>query len=227
MAAAAAGSASSPVSRGQRRHVSAGHDVARFAAQDGVRRAAGIAADDRQARRGCLQVDDPQSLYIQAVPPGAAGHREHVARVVVAGQFRPGDRAGEYHGAGYAEPAGQAPELGPVGPVPDQQQHRAASRSAGPPPGRGQDLRPRAEQGVLALARHHPGNADDHRAAGQPVPLPDGGSAGAGPERGRVHPRRQPHHPPGGLRGQRAGQPHPEVLAEIGDHIDLVADPAQ
>ncbi len=54
--------------------------------------------------------------------------------------------------------------------------------------------------------------------------LPDRGPAGTGSERLIVDPGRQPHQPRGGRRIQRPGQPDPEVLAEIGQHVDVIAD---
>ena len=45
------------------------------------------------------------------------------------------------------------------------------------------------------------------------------------PERGRVHPGRQPDEPR--PRPVRAGQPDPHVLAQVGDHVHAGADPAQ
>ena len=60
-----------------------------------------------------------------------------------------------------------------------------------------------------------------------PELVPDARAAGAGPERGRIDARRELHHPAGGLGRQRPGEPDPEVLGQVGEHVDLVADPAQ
>ena len=106
-----------------------------------------------------------------------------------------------------------------VGTVADEQQHRVAH--LGPHP------RPGPDQGVLALARDQPGHADHHRPVAQAQPVPDRGAARSGAEERHVDAGRQPHHALGRLRGQRAGQPDPDVLAQVGHHVDLVADAAE
>ena len=40
------------------------------------------------SRSGLFVLDDAQGLDVQAAAPGPAGHREHVTRVVIRGQFR-------------------------------------------------------------------------------------------------------------------------------------------
>ena len=75
-------------------------DPARLAVEHRVRRPAGVAGDDRQPRRGRLQVDDAEPLDVEAAAPGPARHREDVTRAVVRGQLRPRHGAGEADGVG-------------------------------------------------------------------------------------------------------------------------------
>jgi hypothetical protein len=91
-----------------------------------------------------------------------------------------------------------------------------------------QDLRPGRQERVLALARHEAGHADDDGAVAEAVALPDrAASLRVGTEPRRVDPRVQSRHAGGGRRGQRAGDPDPEVLAQVGDHVGVLADAAQ
>src|SRR5271157_3415882 len=70
-------------------------DVTGFAVEYGVRGSAGVAANHWQAGGRRLQVDDAETLHVQPAAARAAGHGEHVRRVVVAGELGPRDRAGE------------------------------------------------------------------------------------------------------------------------------------
>ena len=83
----------------------------------------------------------------------------------------------------------------------------------------------RADEGVLALAGDQPGDAHDHRPVAQPVPLADGGAVhvrvvGVGVHAGREAVQLGPA-------VQHPVQPDPEILTEIGRHVDPVADAPQ
>ncbi len=120
IARAASGLASRATSRPDRaRHVAAADHVAGLAVQDRVGGAARVAADDRQAGRGGLEVDDAEALDVEAAAPGPARHREDVARGVVRGQLGLRDRAGEVDGGSQPGPFGQLlAGLLPYGPAP-------------------------------------------------------------------------------------------------------------
>ena len=153
------------------------------------------------------------------MPAGAAGHREHVPGVVVGRQLGPRHGSGEDDRPGHPEPAGQPPQAAGVGPAADQQQRRVRDR--------GPDVRPGADQRVLSLAGHEAGHADHHRPAAEPEPFPEGRTPHAGAEGAGVDPGREPGHPRRSRRGQRARQPHPGVLTEVGDRVHGVAYPAE
>src|SRR5690606_28268875 len=102
----------------------AGDDPAGLAVEDGVGGSARVAGDDGQAGRGRLQVDDAEPLHVQSPAPGAAGHREDVARAVVGGQLGPGDGAGEADRGGDPGVAGQPAQVVLVGAAADDQEHR-------------------------------------------------------------------------------------------------------
>jgi len=55
-----------------------------------------------------LQVDDAKTLDVQPRAPRPARHREHVRRVIVAGEFGPGHGTGEDDGVTDAEALRQA-----------------------------------------------------------------------------------------------------------------------
>ena len=149
------------------------------------------------------------------------------AGVVVGRQFIPADRPGEQYRIRHPEPGGQPLQPGPVRAVADEHEQRRL-RVAGPRGEPGQHLRPGPDQGVLALAPHHPGHADhDLPVRVDAEPLADLGAARPGPESGRVHARRQPRHPGRRRRGQRLRQPEPEVLGQVGEDVDPRPDPAQ
>ncbi len=135
------------------------------------------------------------------------------------GQFLPRHRAGEPHRVPYALGVRQLLQARPVRAAADDQQHRVRHV--------GQDLRHRLDQGVLALARHQPGDADHHRPVRQPEPAADLGAPGLGVEGRLVHARRQLHHPGRCLRPHRGGDPRAGVLAQVGQHVGARADPAQ
>ena len=204
----------------QGRHVPAADHVAGLALEDRVGGAAGVAADDREAGRRGLEVDDAQALDVEAAAPGAAGHREDVARGVMGREFRLRDRAGEVDGGSQSGPFGQLLEVFAVRARADDEQRGVRDLP--------DDLRPGAQERVLALAADQSGDADHHPAIGQAVPLPDrlpGG--GVGPEGGRVDAGVELGQPRRRGRGERPGQPDPEVLAQVGDDVGSLADTAQ
>lgn len=91
----------------------------------------------------------------------------------------------------------------------------------------GQDRGHREDQGVLALARHQPGHADDDGPFGEPEPGPDRVAARVRVERLLVDPGRQLDHAAGGGRGERGGDPGAGVLAEVGQRVGALADPPE
>jgi len=146
-------------------------------------------------------------------------HGKHVARVVVAGKFGPRDRPGEPDRVADAEPGREPPQAAGIGTVADEQEHRVTH--LGPHP------RPGPDQGVLALAPDQPGHADHYRLCAEAQPVPDRGTARPGAEEGHVDAGRQPDHAFGRRSGQHTGQPDPDVLAQVGNHVDPVADAAE
>src|SRR4029450_8643369 len=60
-------------------------DIARLAVDHGIGGPARVAGDDGQARRGRLEVDDPEALDIKAAAAGAARHREDIPGIEVTG----------------------------------------------------------------------------------------------------------------------------------------------
>ena len=132
----------------------------------GLRRAAGVARDHRQAGRRRLQ-------QRRCPGPRRRARRRGCGRAGRTRRRRRGGRAARRPAPAPANttcsatprrrPAGAAARAS--GPSPDQQQPR--SRDPRPDP------RQRADQRVLALARHQPGHAGDHRR------LAEAGSGGA------------------------------------------------
>src|SRR5690606_38254257 len=76
--------------------VSPADHVARLALAYRVRCPARVAGHHGQPGRGGLQVDDAESLDIEATPPGAARHREDVTGGEVRGQPRPRHAPGDH-----------------------------------------------------------------------------------------------------------------------------------
>jgi long-chain acyl-CoA synthetase len=205
---------------GQGGNVPAADHVARLAVLDRVGGTAGIAAHHGQARRGRLQVDDAEALHVEAAAPGPARHREHVTGRVMPGKLGLRDRAREVNRASKPHPVAVTVKSGGVRAVADDHKRGVVDLPQHP--------RPRPQQGVLTLARDQAGNADHHGTVGQAVARPDRrAGVGVGPERGRVDAGVQPGHARGGGRGEGPRKPEPEVLAEVGDDIRLIADAAE
>ena len=124
MVLAASGLESRATRRSDTADVPAVDHVAGLALEDRVGGAAGVAADDREAGRRGLEVDDAQAFDVEAAAPGAAGHREDVARGVVGREFRLRDPAGEEHGGSQSGPFDQMFQVLAVRTRADDEQRR-------------------------------------------------------------------------------------------------------
>ena len=130
-------------------------------------RAAGVAGHHRQAGGRRLQVDHAEPLDVHAQPRGSGT----ASRTRRRPRSAPAARA-------YGTPPVKHHVLARPRPRRPARRSCVAVRAAADEQQRGvrhpsPDRRQRPDQHVLALARHQPGHAHDHRPAGQPVPLPD------------------------------------------------------
>ena len=216
IALACAGSSSSAEPVRQRLDVAAADHVAGLAVQDRVRRAAGVAGDDRQPGRRRLQVDDAQALDVEAAAAGAARHREHVAGRVVGRQLVP------RHGAGEDDvraPRPCAPRASVAGPA-----------RYGPPPTISSAAlgHPRRIAGSARISVSWPlrgTSRDTHTTTGRSAEAVAARRTAAPPDgrggRRRCRPRACSRAIARPRRRQRRREPDPGVLAQVGHDVGL------